>query len=120
MIDWFVAFQFVAAFSAALALFALGVARRKPSLVSLSVLGVVELLLLVQVAISIFLVAGGARAKTDTLEFFGYLFVALFIPLGAAFWALVERNRWSTMVLAVAAATVGIMLARMQQIWLGF
>ncbi len=42
------------------------------------------------------------------------------IPIGAGFWGLVERTRWSTMVLAVAAATVGVMLARMQQIWLGF
>jgi hypothetical protein len=120
MIDWFVTLQFAAAFASAVALLAMSVARRKPSLVSLSLLGVVELLLLVQVAISIVLVAGGATAKTDTLEFFGYLFVALLIPLGATFWALVERSRWSTMVLAVAAATVGIMLARMQQIWLGF
>lgn len=120
MIDWFVTLQFATSFSAAIIIFAMSVARRKPSLVSLSLLGVVELLLLVQVVISIVLVAGGAKAKTDTLEFFGYLFVALLIPLGAAFWALVERNRWSTMVLAVAAATVGIMMARMQQIWLGF
>jgi uncharacterized membrane protein YjjP (DUF1212 family) len=65
------------------------------------------------------LVAGGARAKTDTIEFFGYLIVAMMIPLAAGFWALVERNRWSTMVLAFAAATVAIMLARMQQIWFG-
>ena len=120
MIDWLINLLLAISFLAAVALFVMSIARRKPSLVSLCVLGVVELLLLVQVVISIVLVAGGARAKTDTLEFFGYLFVSLFIPLGAAFWALVERNRWSTMVLAVAAATVGIMMARMQQIWFGF
>jgi hypothetical protein len=107
-------------FSAAVALFVMSVARRKPSLVSLSVLGLVELALLVQTVVSIVLVSAGERAKTDTFEFFAYLFVALTIPLGAGFWALVERTRWSTMVLAVAAGTVGVMLARMQQIWFGF
>jgi hypothetical protein len=44
----------------------------------------------------------------------------MLIPVGAAFWALTERNRWSTMVLGIAAATVAVMLARMQQIWIGF
>jgi hypothetical protein len=120
MFDFFLNVQLVQAGLVAVTLFGMSVARRKPSLVSLSLLGLVELALLVQTVISIVLVAGGARAKTDTIEFFGYLFVALLIPLAAAFWALIERNRWSTMVLAVAAATVGIMLARMQQIWFGF
>jgi hypothetical protein len=65
------------------------------------------------------LVAGGARAKTDTVEFFAYLLVALIVPLGAAFWALIERTRWSTFVLGVGALTVAIMLVRMHQIWFG-
>lgn len=97
----------------------LGMARRKPSLLSLGALGLVELLLLIQLIVSIVLVAGGERAKTDTVEFFSYLVVALIVPIGAGFWALVERTRWSTMVLGVAGFTVAIMLARMEQIWFG-
>lgn len=119
MISWFVTLQIAIAFSSALALLILSFAKRKPSLISLSLLAVVEIGLLVQIAISIALVSGGERAKTDTIEYFGYLAVALLIPAGAAFWALIERNRWSTMVLAVAAGTVGVMLARMSQIWFG-
>jgi len=120
MIEWFVALQIGLALLIASALLAFGFSKRKPSLVSLSLLAVVEVGLVAQAVISIVFVAGGARAKTDTIEFFAYLFVALLIPAGSAFWALIERNRWSTMVLAVAAATVAVMLARMQQIWLGF
>jgi hypothetical protein len=45
--------------------------------------------------------------------------VALIVPLGAAFWALIERTRWSVFVLAVGSLTVSIMLARMHQIWFG-
>lgn len=120
MIDWLINLLLAISFLAAVALFVMSVARRKPSLVSLSVIGLIELGLLVQTVVSIVLVSGGERAKTDTIEFFGYLFVALMIPIGAGFWALVERNRWSTMVLAVAAGTIGVMLARMQQIWFWF
>lgn len=120
MINWFATAQLVVGFGVAALLFVLSLAKRKPSLVAFMLLATIELGLLLQSAISIVLVAGGARAKTDTVEFFAYLFVALLIPVGAVFWALVERNRWSTMVLAVAAATVAVMVARMQQIWLGF
>ena len=120
MLDWFVALQIGIALTVAAVLFLLGIAKRKPSLLSLGLLAAVELGLIVQTVVSFILVINGARAKTDTIEFFGYLFVAMLIPVGAAFWALTERNRWSTTVLAVAAATVAVMLARMQQIWLGF
>lgn len=120
MLDLLTNLLLASSFLAAATLFVMSVARRKPSLVSLSVLGLVELGLIVQTVVSILLVSAGERAKTDTVEFFGYLFVALLIPLGAGFWALVERTRWSTMVLAVAAGTVGVMVARMHQIWFGF
>jgi hypothetical protein len=43
----------------------------------------------------------------------------MMIPVGAAIWAIVERSRWSTVVLGAAALTVAVMLVRMQQIWTG-
>jgi hypothetical protein len=113
-----VAQQIVAAAAGSIGVL-LGVAKRKPSMVSIGALALVELLLLVQFVLSVVLVAGGERAKTDTVEFFSYLVVALIVPIGAGFWALVERTRWSTMVLGVAGFTVAIMLARMEQIWFG-
>ena len=119
MIDWLLNLQLALDGAVAALLLCFGFAKRKPSLVSLSLVGLVELGLLAQLVVSIVLVVGGARAKTDTVEFFAYLLVALMIPAAAAFWALVERTRWSTMVLGVSAATAAIMLARMQQIWLG-
>lgn len=113
-----VAQQIVAAAAGSIGVL-LGVAKRKPSMFSIGALALVELLLLVQFVLSVVLVAGGERAKTDTVEFFSYLVVALIVPIGAGFWALVERTRWSTMVLGVAGFTVAIMLARMEQIWFG-
>ena len=116
---WFLVAQEIIASAVGAFGILLGVAKRKPSVISIGALGLVELQLLVQFVLSIVLVAGGARAKTDTVEFFSYLVVALIVPIGAGFWALVERTRWSTMVLGVAGFTVAIMLARMEQIWFG-
>lgn len=113
-----VAQQVIASAAGSLGLL-LGMAKRKPSMISIGALALVELLLLIQFVVSVVLVAGGDRARTDTVEFFSYLVVALIVPIGAGFWALVERTRWSTMVLGVAGFTVAIMLARMEQIWFG-
>jgi hypothetical protein len=119
MIELFFQIQAWGAFAIGLILVGFGMAKRKPSLISLGALAAVQLGLLVQLIFSIVIVVGGARAKTDTVEFFAYLLVALIVPLGAAFWALIERTRWSTFVLGVGSLTVAIMLVRMHQIWFG-
>lgn len=102
-----------------LILLGFGAAKLKPSLISLGALAIVQLGLVVQLISSSIMVVGGERAKGDTIEFFAYILVALLVPLGAAFWALIERTRWSTLVLGVGALTVSIMLVRMHQIWFG-
>jgi hypothetical protein len=102
-----------------LVLLGFGAVKRKPSLISLGATAFVQFGLVVQLISSIILVTGGARAKGDTIEFFAYILVAFIVPLGAAFWALIERTRWSTFVLGIGALTVAIMLARMHQIWFG-
>lgn len=79
----------------------------------------IELALLVQLAVSVGIVLAGQQAAVSTVEFFGYLFVALLIPLAGLAWALAEPTRWSTVVLGFAGLTVAIMLVRMQQIWTG-
>jgi hypothetical protein len=119
MIELFFEIQAWLALGVGLALIGFGLAKLKPSLISIGSVAVVELGLLVQLVSSILLVLGGARAKGDTIEFFAYLLVALIVPLGAAFWALIERTRWSTFVLSVGSLTVAIMLVRMHQIWFG-
>lgn len=116
---WFLNLQMLLGSLVGVFTLTLGFLKRKPSLVSLGALALCELGLMTQLIWSIALVAGGARAATDTFEFFSYLIVALIIPIGAGFWALVERTRFSTMVLGVAGFTLAIMVYRMQQIWFG-
>lgn len=117
MIEWLYQGQIWFAFVAAALIFILGLARRRPSGLSVGLLALSELGLALQLVVSIVLVAGGARASQDTVEFFAYLVVALMVPAAAVFWALIERTRWSTFVLSVGAFTVGVMLARMNQLW---
>lgn len=119
MFEW--AYQLQATFAAVVGLFAifLGLIRRPPSWWSVGSVAVIEGFLLVQLAVSIALVATGSQAKGDTVEFFGYIITALIVPPAAIAWAVLERTRWSTLVLGVAGLTVAIMLVRMWQIWTG-
>jgi hypothetical protein len=104
---------------AGLLLVVMGLIGRKPSGFSLALVAGSEFGLLMQLIASITLVIMGERAKLDTWEFFGYLIVALMVPAAAAIWALIDRNRWSTVVMGVGILTVTVMLVRMQQIWSG-
>jgi hypothetical protein len=97
----------------------LGLIGKSPSGFSLGLAIGVEAGLLVQLILSIILISLGQYAVIDTWEFFGYLIVALMVPVAGAVWALVERNRWSTVVLGAAVLTIAVMLVRMQQIWTG-
>ena len=119
MFEW--AYQLQVIFAAVVGLFAifLGLIRRPPSWWSVGSVAVIEGFLLVQLAVSIALVATGSQAKGDTVEFFGYIITALIVPPAAIAWAVLERTRWSTLVLGVSGLTVAIMLVRMWQIWSG-
>lgn len=101
------------------ALLGAGLFGARPGPVSIMATAGVEAGLLIQLLISIALVVSGQRAQTDTLEFFGYLIVAIIVPLAAGFWGLAERTKYSMMVLGAAALTVAVMLYRMQQLWTG-
>ena len=46
-----------------------------------------------------------------------YLIVALALPIGAGFWALVDRTRFANLVLAVVGLAVAVMTYRMLVIW---
>lgn len=105
--------------AAGLVLLGAGLVGAKPGPVSIMATAGIEAGLIVQLVISSILVIGGERAAVDTWEFFGYLIVAMIIPIAAGFWGLAERNKYSMMVLGAAGLTVAVMLYRMQQLWTG-
>ena len=119
MIDWLTNILLVVSLCAGLLNLALGAFKRKPSMLSLSAVAVVELGLLVQLVASIVVLVSGQTSKGNIFEFFGYLLVALVVPAAAIFWALVERTRQSTLILGIAPLVIAVMLVRMTVIWLG-
>ena len=80
-------------------------------------LALVELLLVVQVVAAIVGPLAGNPPTGDLLEYWVYLVSAVLLPVGAVLWALMERSRWSTVILGVAALAVAVMIWRMQVIW---
>ena len=102
-----------------LVLLAAGLVGAKPGPVSIMATVGIEAGLVIQLLISTVLAISGERAATSTLEFFGYLIVAMIVPVAAGFWGLAERSKYSMMVLGAAGLTVAVMLYRMQQLWTG-
>ena len=117
MIEWFTWVQLAVAVAAGVLCLVLGLAGRVPSDLTIGALALVELLLVVQLVVAILAPAFGNAPTGSVLEFYVYLVSALLLPPAAAFWGLLERNRWSTVILGVAALAVGVMVYRMLQIW---
>lgn len=119
MVDWL--FQILLWLSVGIGalLVLLGLIGVKTSGYLVLALGLVEISLVIQLAVSIGMLIGGAQAKVSTIEYFGYLIVAILVPLAGAAWALAERSRWSTVIMGAASLTVSVMLVRMWQIWSG-
>jgi hypothetical protein len=92
------------------------VRNRRMDIGLLVVLGVLEILLLVEVGLVVARLAGGGRpAQLATL--IGYLIAMPLIPLAAAFWGALERSRWGPAVIAVAGLVAAVLMARLHQIW---
>ncbi len=117
MIEWFAFAQIAVAVAAGLLCLISGAIGRKPEDLTLGAVAVVELLLIAQLAVTVTAPLFGNNPTGSLLEFYVYLVSALLIPPLAVFWALVDRTRWSTVVLAVACLAIAVMVFRMFQIW---
>ncbi|MEJ1921430.1 hypothetical protein [Microbacterium sp. KHB019] len=117
MILWFTNVQIVVAVAAGLFAVIAGLMGRRPSDYTVGALALVEVLLIVQVVMAIIAPFAGNPPSGDLLEFWVYLVSAVLLPIGGVIWALLERSRWSTVILGVIAFAVAIMLWRMEVIW---
>jgi hypothetical protein len=109
--------QVVVGCAAGLICVVIGLIGRKPNDLTLGALVLVELLLIAQLVIAIIAPGLGNNPTGSVPEFYVYLISALLIPPASIFWGLIERTRWSTVVLGVAAFAVAVMVFRMEQIW---
>ena len=117
MIVWFGIVQVVVALLAMVVCIVEYARKRGPNDYTLGATLLVGLLLIAQVVVSIVAPFAGNAPTGDPLEFWMYLIVALLIPFGAAFWALVDRRRTANLVLVVVNFAVAVMLYRMMVIW---
>jgi hypothetical protein len=117
VIEWYAILAVAVAAAAGVLCVVLGLFGVKPGDLSMGAVASVELLLLGQLGIAIVAPLVGNSPTGSLIEFYIYLIVALLLPLLAGFWALVERDRWSTVVLGVACLTIAVMVVRMNIIW---
>ncbi|WP_251449163.1 hypothetical protein [Microbacterium sp. Marseille-Q6648] len=117
MILWFSLAQVAVAVAAGLFAIVAGLARRRPSDLSVGGLALVEVLLVVQIVVAIIAPLVGNPPSGSALEFWVYLVSAALLPPGAVLWALLERSRWSTVIMGIAALAVAVMVWRMHVIW---
>jgi hypothetical protein len=117
VIEWYTVVEVAVAAAAGVLCLVLGLFGTKPGDLSMGAVAFVELVLLGQLGIAIVGPLVGNSPTGSILEFYIYLIVALLLPLLAGFWALVERDRWSTVVLGVACLAIAVMVVRMNIIW---
>lgn len=117
MIEWFALVQVAVAVAVGLVCVSLGLAGRRPSDLSVGGLALIFLLLVAQFVVAIVAPLTGNPPTGSALEFWVYLVSAVLLPPAAVFWALIERSRWSTVIMGIAALAVAVMVWRMQVIW---
>jgi uncharacterized membrane protein len=103
-----------------IALYALYRALRKAGLDDplLFALAALEILLLAQLVAGL-VAAASTERDIESATFIGYLIGMAVLPPLAAVWALVERSRWGSAVIAVLGLVIAVMVVRLNQIWAG-
>jgi hypothetical protein len=117
VILWYVDVLVAISVLAGLLCIVVGLAGRSPADLTMGATALVELALVGQLIITIVTPIFGNAPTGSGLEFWIYLISAIFIPPLAVLWGLLERNRWSTVVLGVASLAVAVMAYRMYEIW---
>jgi len=117
VIEWFTWVQVAVASLAGLGCLVAGLARRLPDDRTVGAAAVVLLLLVVQAVVAVVAPFVGNAPTGSLLEFWIYLVSAILLPPLAVVWALVDRTRWSNVVIAAALFAVAVMVYRMFQIW---
>ena len=117
MIEWFTTAQVAVAVVVGIVCLIAGGVGRVPSDLTNGLTAFVAVLLLAQIVVSIVAPFVGNDPTGDPVEYWVYLISALLLPPLAIVWGLVDRSRWSTVVLGVVSLAVAVMVYRMGQIW---
>lgn len=93
--------------------------RRHPADSSIISIAAIELYLVVYTVYSLVHRAWGDNVQGEAWEFWGYILTALLLPVGVFVWAVVDKTRWSNLVMSFVGLVVFVMVYRMEEIWHG-
>jgi hypothetical protein len=117
VIEWFTTAQVFVALAAGLLCLGFGFAGKRPNDLTMGAIALVTVLLIAQLVVTIVAPLVGNEPRGNLAEFYVYLISAIILPVAGGFWALVERSRWSTVILGIIGLALAVMLYRMGQIW---
>lgn len=117
MIEWVVWVILAVALAQALLAVGFSIAGSPPNDYTLGATALLALLVVAQVVVTITLQVTGASPTGDIVEYWAYLATAVFLAPAGIVWGLIERSRWSTLVLAIIGFSLAVMVYRMYQIW---
>jgi hypothetical protein len=94
------------------------VRNRPPGTAALVAAALAEVAVLAQSGVALVVLARGEHPPEVVTSVAYLLGILVVLPLATA-WALIERTRWSGVVILVGALTVAVMTARLQMLWRG-
>lgn len=116
MIGWLATVLIVASLVVAVLAGISALRKRAPFIVTLAIVGLTEVVLLVQAVVAIAVSFNGQTADEPAL-FFGYLVAVLLVLPVAVLWSRAERNQFGSLVIVVAGLVLAVLVVRLQQIW---
>lgn len=93
--------------------------RDHPADSSIISLAAIELYLLAYAVYAGIRQLGGASVAGEVWEFWGYILTALLLPVGVFIWAMIDKTRWSNLVMSFVGLVVFVMVYRLEEIWWG-
>lgn len=117
MIEWLVWAIIAVAVIQTLLAIGFALAGSAPNDYTLGATALLALAILAQVVVTIVLQLSGVEPTGSLAEYWAYLATAVVIAPAGIAWGLIERSRWSTVILAVAGFSLAVMVYRMYEIW---
>ena len=119
MIEWFTTVSLVIALAAGAFALISGVRGTPPRDATVLTTLAVEVMLVVQLVISVVQPMVGNSPVGDPLEFWMYLITALLMPPAVVVWAIVDKTKWGTLAMGGISLSIAVMIVRMAYIWNG-
>lgn len=93
--------------------------RSHPADSSIISLALIELYLIVYAVYAGIRQWMGQAVVGEAWEFWGYIITVLVLPIGVFIYAVIDKTRWSNLVMSFVGLVVFVMVYRLEEIWWG-